>query len=154
MAAGTAAKTRKDQPLADETVQGRQAADGHGAEGEKSCRPGHGPPQAAQAAHLPGARGVQHGARAQKEQGLEEPVIPDMEQPAGQGQDSPLRAPLVHGDHGEAQADEDDADVLHAVVGQQTLQVVLAQREGHSEDRAGASEPGHDPARRRWQRQP
>ena len=47
----------------------------------------------------------------------------------------------------QTEADEDDADVLHRVVGEQPLQVVLHQRVQHAQHRGDAADRQHDDAR-------
>ena len=50
---------------------------------------------------------------------------------------------LFHGDQREAEPDENDADVFHAVIGEQAFQIVLAQRERDAEHRADHAQRRH-----------
>ena len=55
---------------------------------------------------------------------------------------------------GEAKAQHDDPDVFDAVVGEEALQVVLADREGHAEDARGHAQASkRAPHQRRGVRQ-
>ena len=78
--------------------------------------------------------GVDDRAGTEEEQGLEQGVVPDMQQAAAQAEDDPIRAAQRTADQGQAEAHDDDADVLDAVVGEQPLQVVLADGKGDPED--------------------
>ena len=53
---------------------------------------------------------------------------------AAQAQDDPVRAAQRTADQGQTEAHDDDADVLDAVVGQEALQVVLADGKGNPQD--------------------
>ena len=132
---------QEHEPFADESVEWRKTANGGCPEREEPGCPRHRAPEPAKAAHLPGARGVQHRTGAEEKKGLEQPVIPYVQEPAGQGEEPPRGIAVLRGDERKAEADEDDADVLHAVVGEEPLEVVLAERERDSQHRA------HDPER-------
>ena len=100
--------------------------------------------QTAQVLHVALAGRGQHGTRAEEQEALEQRVIEDVEQRGGERQ----RRREVHaiGPEGErqAEADEDDPDVLDRVVGEQPLQIVLHQRIEHAEHRgAGAERQNH-----------
>ena len=112
---------QKHQPLAHKTIQGRQSGNGHGAQREQPGGPRHGAPEPAQPTHFARARGVQHRTGAQKQQRLEQTVIPDMQQSSRQRQPAPGGVAMRGGNHGKPQANENDADVFHAVIGQQAL---------------------------------
>ena len=86
---------------------------------------------------------VDHRASAEEEQGLEDRVVPDVKEAAAQAEDDPVRSAQRSSHQSQAKAHDDDADVLDAVIGQQPLQVVLADRKGHSEDAGNDAEaPG------------
>ena len=112
----------------------RQAADGDRPDQEAERGPRHRLRQAAQVVDLAGVDGVDDRAGAEEQQGLEQRVVPDVQQAAAQAEDDPVRAAQRTADQGQAEAHDDDADVLDAVVGQQPLQVVLADGEGDPED--------------------
>lgn len=68
-----------DQPLADKTIQRRQAADGNGAAEEEKTGGWHGFPQTAVTHQDAGAGLLDHGTGTEKEQGLEQPVVDHMQ---------------------------------------------------------------------------
>ena len=70
---------------------------------------------------------------------------------AAQAEDDPVRPAQRTADQGQAEAHDDDADVLDAVVGQQALQVVLADGEGDAQDARDHAQRQHErrPTRRR-----
>ena len=68
-------KRLQEQPLGNEAVQRRQTGHRQRADERKPCDPGHAVDQPAQAPQVTLAGGVQNGARAQKEQALDERVI-------------------------------------------------------------------------------
>jgi hypothetical protein len=140
-----------DEPLADETVERRQAGNRDRTEGEEPGRPRHRSPESAELTHLAGAGGVQDGAGAEEEQGLEEAVIPDVQERAGEGELPPGGVGVFGGDEGAAETDENDADVFDAVVGEEAFEVVLAEGEGDAEDGADARARRRS-SRRRWAR--
>ncbi len=131
------------QPLGDEAVERRQRRDRGAADQEGEGGQRHAVDQAAQVLHVALAGRGQHGAGAEEQQALEQRVIEDVEQRRGQRQRR--REAHAVGLEGErqAEADEDDADVLDRVVGEQPLQVVLHQRIEHAEHRGDAAERQH-----------
>ncbi len=88
---------------------------------------------------------VDDGAGAEKEQGLEEGVVPDVQQGAAQAEDDPVRPAQRSPEQGQAEAHDDDADVLDTVVGQEALQVVLADGEGDAKDAGNRAQPQDGP---------
>ena len=113
------------QPFADKPVERRQTRDGDRAEREQPRRPRHRAPQSAEPAHLPRARGVQHRTGAEEQQRLERAVIPHVQQRPGQRQSAPRRVAVRDREQRAADADQDDADVLHRTIRQQALEIVL-----------------------------
>ena len=85
--------------------------------------------ESAEAIDLARADAVDHGSGGQEEQRLEERVVPDVQQAAAQAEGDPGRLLRADTDQGQAQTHHDDADVLDAVIGEQPLEVVLAERE-------------------------
>ena len=59
-------------------------------------------------------------------------MIPNMKQPSSQGQPAPLRVPLPCRHESKAKSDQNDADILNAVIGEQPFEIVLAERESHT----------------------
>ena len=57
-----------------------------------------------------------------------------------QSQDGDADRVERHCGHGSADAEQNDADVLDGVIGQQALDVMLLQGEGHAEDRRDRTE--------------
>jgi len=145
------------EQFAHEAVEGRQAADGHRAREEGQGGPGHGLGQPAQLVQLARVRAVVHRPGAEEQQRLEQAVVPDVQQAAGHAQGDPLRMAGSAAEGGQAQAHEDDADVLHAVIGQKALQLVLADGQDHAEEPADRAQEQQRPApgggRRGHQRQ-
>ena len=81
----------------------------------------------------------EHGAGAEEQQALEQRVIEHMQQRRGEGERRrPRHAIRLEGER-QAEAHDDDADILDAVVGEQALQVVLHQR---VQDPHDAGHPG------------
>ena len=84
--------------------------------------------EAAKMLHVALAGRRQHGAGAEEQQALEERMIEDMKQRGGQrqrrGRDHAVR---LEGQR-QAEPDEDDADILDRVIGEQALEIVLHQR--------------------------
>ena len=62
---------------------------------------------------------MQHRAGPKKQQGLEQAMVPDMQQTAGQRQPSPRGVAVGGSHHREAQTDEDNANVFHTVIREQ-----------------------------------
>ena len=114
-----------DEQLRDEAVQGRQGADGRRAGEEEQRRQRHVAAQSAEAVERGGVRRREDVARAEEEERLEKRVVGRVEQRPG---DARQRDELVArglAQRGDADADEDDADVLDRGVGQQAFHVVL-----------------------------
>ncbi len=136
------------QPLADETVERRKPADRHRAQGEQARRPRHPAPQAAQAAHFARAGRVKHGTGPEEQQRLEQPVIPHVQESARERKRAPGRMSMFHRDEREAETDQDDADVLDAVIREQSLEIVLAERERDPQHRARHAQASQPPSPR------
>ena len=71
---------------------------------------------------------MQNRARAKKQQALENGVIERVVKPGDQGQGSQVRISERVKHQRRAEPNQDDADVLDAMVGQQALQIVFHQR--------------------------
>ena len=80
------------------------------------------------------AGGVQHRSGAEEQQALEHGMVDDVQQAAGEAQGRHRRVLVADPQDADAEPQRDDADVLHAVVGQQPFQVVLRQGVEHAED--------------------
>ena len=103
--------------------------------------------QSAQPLHVALARRGEDGARPEEEQALEYRMIEDVEQRRGRRQRGRPRHVVGGERQPKTQTDEDDADVLDGVIGEQALEIVLHQRMQDAQDRAGAAEEEHDAAR-------
>ncbi len=97
-------------------------------------------PEPAHPVHVARPGHVRRLARPEEEERLEEAVIHDVEEPPGEAEERPLRAPRRAGAEADAETEDDDPDVLDAVPGEEALQVVLSESEGDAEDRRGGSE--------------
>jgi hypothetical protein len=92
---------------------------------------------------------VHDRAGAEEEQRLEERVVPDVEEAAGEAEHDPLRSAERAADRRHAEPEQDDPDVLDRVVGEEALEVVLREREDHAEERCQrAQREEHDAQRR------
>ena len=128
------------QPFGDEAVERRQRGDRDAADQEGEAGERHAVDQPAQVLHVALAGGRQHGAGAEEQQALEQHVVEDVEQRRGQRQRRRPAHAVGLKRHGEAEADEDDADILDRVVGEQALEVVLHQGVEHAHDRGDAAQ--------------
>ncbi len=70
---------------------------------------------------LAGVRSMDDRAGTEKKEGLEQRVVPNVQQAAAQSKDDPIHASQRAADQGQAQADDNDADVLNTVVSEQAL---------------------------------
>ena len=93
----------------------------------------HGTDQAAELLDVALVRRVQHGPGAEEQQALEQRVIEDVQQRRREGQRRRRQHAVGLEGQRQAQADEDDADVLHRAVGEQPLDVALQQGAQHAE---------------------
>ena len=121
-----------DQQFGDEAVEGRQGADGRRAREEEDRRERHVLRKPAQRVERRGMGLREDVARAEKEQALEQRVVERVQQGA---RDAAQRDELVargFAQRGDAESDEDDADVLDRGVGQQAFHVVLHGCEDHA----------------------
>ena len=87
-----------------------------------------------------------HGAGAEEQQALEQRVIEDVEQRRGERERRRGRHAVGLEGEREAEADEDDADVLDRAVGEQPLEVALHEGAEHAEHGGDAAEREHDDA--------
>ena len=121
-----------DQQFGDEAVEGRQGADGRRAREEEDRRERHVLRKPAQRVERRGMGLREDVARAEKEQALEQRVVERVQQGA---RDAAQRDELVargFAQRGDAESDEDDADVFDRGVGQQAFHVVLHGCEDHA----------------------
>jgi len=81
-------------------------------------------------------------------------MIPHMQQGAGQCQPAPNWITLLNRHQRETKPDENDADIFDAVIGEQALEIMLPQREGHAQYRTGHAQHRHHPTRSVRHRQP
>ena len=133
-----------DKPLADKAVERRQRRDGHGTDEERQRGPGHQLGQPPHLVHVAGVQAEHHRAGAHKEQALEDGVVEQVIEGAEQPQHHQCRLLVGDADHADPHPHQDDADVLHRVVGEQPLEIVLGQRKQHPEHcRAGTEDQHH-----------
>ncbi len=81
-------------------------------------------------------RGVLHGAGSKEQEALEDRVVEHMQQPGGKANDRERRYVSREPKHAGTDAEQDNPDILDAVIGKQPLQIVLRQREQHAENAA------------------
>ena len=96
--------------------------------------------------HVTLSRRHQNSPGAEEEQALEQAVIEYVEQRGCQRQRRGGRHVVRRKGEREAEADEDDADILDGVVGEQPLEVVLHQGAQHAEHTGDAGNRDHDDA--------
>ena len=125
-----------EDQLAHEAIEGWEAADGHGAQREQGRGPWEGPPEPAHPVDVARARRVDDHAGGQEEQCLEDGVVPDVEHRRPESEDHEKRRVRRAADDGQTDAHHDDADVLDAVVREESLDVVLRNGERDSGDAA------------------
>ena len=112
-----------DAELGHEDGEGRHPGDGEGPKEKQQPGSGHRLDRVADARHLGGAVALGEITGDEEQQRLGHGVIEQVQQPGVEAE----RA-------AEANRRGDQADVLHAAVGQQPLQVALHQDEGHRDD--------------------
>ena len=134
------------QPLRDESVQGRQRRDGERADQEIERGPRHAADEASHVVQVAQARGVKDRARSEKKEPLEHGVVERVVERGDQGKHAGCRVAETDEHHGHPQAEQDDADVLDRVVGEQALQVVLHEGVQHAEQRGGGADREHQQA--------
>ena len=122
------------EPLAHETVERWKSGDGHGANEEGRGRPRHPSRQAAHAIDLARVGAVNRRTRAEEKERFEEAVVPDVEQRARVAEEREERLAVRLREDTDPEPGHDDADVLDAVIREQTLEVVLRERERHAEN--------------------
>ena len=131
----------KRQPFGDEAVERRQRRNGDAADEKREGRSGHVVNEAAKMLHVAFTGRGQHRARAEEQQALEEGMVEGVQQAGRQGQ----RGNRGHAERAERQREpkpnENDADVLDRVVGEQSLEVVLHQSVENAEQ--GGARPDH-----------
>ncbi|VTR64888.1 hypothetical protein DESC_270035 [Desulfosarcina cetonica] len=132
-----------NEKFADESIEGGQAGDGQGPDEKGHAGDFHPFQQTAQGVDGSGSGFMQDHARAHEKKGLEDGVIEHVQEGAGKAEDGHDGVLGLHADHADAHADQDDADVLHAVIGQEAFQVVLAQGIDHAEHAGENTENQH-----------
>ena len=129
----------EDLVLREEARQRRDAGDGDAADQHRPVRPPHLVLEAAHVAHVLFTRhAVDHRARAEEEQRLEERVCRQVEDGGAEGAD--------------AAGEEHVAQLAHRRVRQHTLDVVLNQADRCGQERRQRTDDGHDEHRVRRQR--
>src|SRR5207249_10903448 len=123
----------ESEPLRNEAVERRQRRDRHASYKEREGGQRHAMDEAAEMFHIALAGRRQYGAGTEEQQALEDTVIEDMEQRRSHGDGCSRPHVMRREGKSEAKTDENDADILHSVVGKQALEVVLHQRAQHAE---------------------
>jgi hypothetical protein len=113
--------------------------------------PRHPARETSQLVDLARSRALDDGTGGEEQQALEQAVVPGVQQRAREPERDQFALARRAAEERGAEAEEDDADVLDAVVREQTLEVVLADRERDADDgRRGAhAEQDLAPAGRR-----
>ena len=138
--AGRKQERLQQQPFGDETVQRRQSGNRERADQGQPGDPGHAMDQAAQLAQGALVRGVQHRAGGEEQEALEEGVVDAVIQRRGERERGErAHAVGLEGD-GEADADQDEADVLDRRIGEQALHVALHRGKDHAVERGREAE--------------
>ena len=130
----------QQQPLGDEPVERRQAGAGESPREREPGDPRHAMDQPAELAEAALLRRVQHRARGEEEEAFEEGVIERVVERRRQGDRCEERLVVALEQDREADAGDDDADVLDRGVREQALHVGLHRREEHAEQRRGEPE--------------
>ena len=131
------------EPLGHEAVEGRDGRDGERADQEADGRGRHAAEKTAHLLHVARTGGVEQRAGTQEELALEHRVVERVVEGGHEREHGDTGLTERHGGHGGADAEQDDADVLDGVIGQQALDVMLLQGESHAEDRRDRTED-HD----------
>ena len=134
------------QPFRDEAVERRQRRDRDAADQEDERGLRHAMDEAAEMLHVALAGRGQHGAGAEEQQALEQRMVEDVKQRRGERERRSEDHAVGLERERKAEPDEDDADVLHRVIGEQPLEIVLHERVEHAHDRRHAGEREHDDA--------
>ncbi len=121
------------EPLTHESIERRQSHDRGGPDEKQQPRERHGSAQAAQQGDLSRPGGVRHRAGPEKQESLEQGVVGGVQRSAGESQHRDERRIVNPAQRPEADANQNDPDVLDRVVRQQTLQIVLSQGPYHPE---------------------
>ncbi len=104
-------------------LSGGSAGDRRAADQEHEARDPHPVDQPAEPVQVARAGGGLHRAGADEQQALEQRMVEHVQQRRGQRERRTGRVPVGAERHREAEAEEDDADVLDRAVGEQPLQV-------------------------------
>ena len=110
-----------DEKFADKAVKGRQTGDCHRTDQKGPAGYGHALHQAAQLIDMAGPGFLENRPGPHKQQRFEDGVIEDMEQAAGKAEAGHDPVARRDPDHAQAAADENDADIFNAVIGQQAV---------------------------------
>jgi hypothetical protein len=119
------------QPLAGEAVQRRQAGDRHRAHKETNARPRHPSQQAPELLDLPCPGRREDASRTEKQEAFERRVVEHMVETGRQPDCADVVAAVGQTHHPCTKAEQNDADILDAVVRQETFEIVLHQRVQH-----------------------
>ena len=138
------------QPLAREPVERGQSGDGRAANEERDRGDRHPVDQAPEALDLPGPHRAVDRPGAEEQEGLEHGVIDHVEQRRTQSQDDDRVGTRAAARQRDPQSEQDDPDVLDAVVREQPFEIVLHQRVQHTQTGARRAEGNDNGAPPRW----
>ncbi len=136
-----ASRPRNTDPLAHESVERRQPHDRHRAR-PRTPRAVHGSSRASPPSWsiTRRARRPQHRPGAEEQEALEQRVIERVQQRSREAPAAPRAGCAVrHPQHSHAHAQQDDPDILDAVIRQESLEVVLGQGPEHPQSRRSRS---------------
>jgi hypothetical protein len=77
---------------------------------------------------------MKHDAGTHEQQGFEDGMVQHMQHPPAKPEDGHDRIADCHTDHPNSQADQNDANIFNARVGQEPLDVVLAEGVDHTQN--------------------
>ena len=123
------------EPLADEAVQRRKRRGGDGPAQEARRGPGHALDEAAERFHVARAGGVDDGAGAEKEQGLEGGVVDGVIERRRQADHRQGRQPSRVVENAGAEADQDDPHVLDRREGEHAFEIAVDDGRQHANHR-------------------
>ena len=127
------------EPLAREAIQRRKPRDRDGTDQEACASHGHPSQQSPELFDLARAGRDDDAPGAEEQQALEDRVIQYVIETRGDADRRETRLTTGHGNHAGSDTQQDDADVLDAVIRQQPFEIVLHERIQHAQHGRHAS---------------
>ena len=124
----------KDQDFAGKPVQGRESSNRQCPDKEEGRGLGHPVDEPAHVFDIPRVGGMDNGTGGEEEQALEEGMVEGMEERPEQADGCKFREVVAREDDKEADAHEDDPDILDAAVGEHCLDVMFLEGIDDPED--------------------